>query len=57
MLTIKKLSIKWTEQVDIPWTLGLLLRFTGRLRLSCIDEIIGVVPQLFADDEGSLPWR
>ena len=51
------LSIKWTEQVDVPRTLGLLLRFIGRLRLALIDEIVGVICQLFADDEGALPWR
>ena len=49
------LSIKWTEQVDVPWTLGLLLRFIG-LRLSRIDEVVGVVSQLFTDDQGALPW-
>ena len=45
------------EQVDVPWTLGLLLRSIGRLRLPLVDEVVGVVCQLFADDEGALPWR
>ena len=54
---IEHLSVKWTEQVDVPWTLGLLLRFLGRLCLPLIDEVVGVVCQLFADDEGALPWR
>ena len=51
------LSIKWSEQVDVPWMLGLLLRSIGRLRLPLIDEVVGVICQLFTDDEGALPWR
>ena len=51
------LSIKWTGQVDVPWTLGLLLRFVGRLLFACVDEVIGAVSPRFADDEGALPWR
>jgi hypothetical protein len=50
-------SVKWAEKVDIPGTFSLLvspvwLVFLGLLG---IYEIVGVIAQGFAHDEGTFP--
>ena len=50
-------TIKSSEEICIPWPLGLL---AGVVSFACsgllsIDQVVGVVAQNFADDEGAFP--
>ena len=57
LLTKKVLSIKATEEVDVPWALDLhLLRLCFAISTD-VDQVVGVVVEGFVDDEWSFPWR
>ena len=50
-------TVKWTKEVCVPWALRLV---ASRALLACsgllgVDEVVGVIAQSLADDEGSLP--
>ena len=52
-----RLTVKPSEEVCIPWSLRLLAGVISfaRSRLLSVDEVVGVVSQHLADDEGAFP--
>ena len=51
------LSIERAKEIDVPWTLDLLLRFRRFIFFSYVDEVVRVVAEDLADGEWALPWR
>ena len=52
-------TVKSSEEICIPWPLRL---FAGVVPLACsgllsVNQVVGVVTQHFADDEGAFPRR
>ena len=52
-------TVKSSEKICIPWSFRL---FAGVVSLACsgllgVDQVVGVVAQHYADDEGAFPRR
>ena len=54
---ILHLTVKSSEEIGIPWSFRLLAGIISLacLRLLCIDQVVGVIAQHLADDEGIFP--
>ena len=50
-------SVKSSKEICVPWALCFLAGVVplARTGLLCIDQVVGVIAQGFADDEGALP--
>ena len=51
------LTVKSSEEISVPWSFRLLAGIISlaRLGLLCVVQVVGVVAQGLADDEGAFP--